>query len=176
MSNKLIYASEPQVSSHETFLYSETYHNTEPATSNTHASAYHITNDINNRHPLPSNAKPSMSCDPTAQAINALQQDYTPLTHDALHYHNGKSKFSHKDATAQYVHSQRRTCGSIPASTDDTTIRSHPYPTSIHQADLEQPSVQVQAPANLLNSTQILRQGPAPWAYAFIGIGAQFPL
>jgi hypothetical protein len=176
MSNMLIYASEPQVSSHETLLYSENYQHTESATSNTHASAYHITNDTNNRHHLPSNAKPSMPCDPTTQPVNAMQQDYTRLTHDALHYHNGKSKSSHKDATAQYVHSQRRTYGSIPASTDDTTIRSHPYPTFIHETDLEQPSVQAQAQVNPLHTTQILYQGPASWGYAYIGIGAQFLL
>jgi hypothetical protein len=174
-----IYPSEPQVSSHETFLYSETYQHTESITSNTHSPAYHITktNDTSNRHSLPSNANPSMSCDPTTQAVDAMQQDYTRLTRDALHYHNGKSKSSHKDITAQYVHSQRRTYGSIPASTGHTT-HSHPYPTSIHEADLEQPSVQVQAQAqvNPLHSTQILCQGPAPMAYALIGIGAQFPL
>jgi len=176
MSNILIYASEPQVSSHETVLYSEAYQRTESATSNTHASAYHITNGTNNQHPLPSNAKPSTSCGLTAQAVNAMHPCYTPLTHDALHCHNGKSKSSHKDATAQYVHSQLRTYGSITASTDHTTIPSHPYPTFIHEADLDQPSVQVQAPVDPLHSTQILCQGPASWGYAFIGIGAQFPL
>jgi hypothetical protein len=175
MSNMLIYTSDPQVSSRETLLYSETYQHTESATSNTHASAYYITNDANNRHPLPSNAKPSMSCDPTVQAVTALQQDHTPLTHNALHCHNGKSKSSHKNTTAQYVHSQRRTYGSIPASTGHT-IRSHPYPTSIHEADLEQPSVQVQAQVNPLHTTQILHHGPASWGYAYIGIGAQFSL
>jgi hypothetical protein len=172
----LINPSEPQVSSHEIFLYSETYQHTESATSNTHAPAYNIPNYTNNRHPLPSDANSSMSCDPTTQAVNAMQQDYTRLTRDALHYHNGKSKSSHKDITAQYVHSQRLTCGSIPASTGHT-IHSHPYPTSIHEADLEQPSVQAQAQAqvNPLQFTQILCQGSAPMAYALIGIGAQFP-
>jgi hypothetical protein len=175
MSNTLIYASEPQVSSHETFLYSETYQHAESATSNPHASACHITNDANNRNSLLSNAKPSMSCDPTVQAVNALEQDYTPLTHNALHCHNGKSKSSHNDTTAQYVHSQRRTYGSIPASTGHT-ICSHPYPTFIHKADLEQQSVQVQAQVNPLHSTQILCQDPASWAYSLIGIGTQFSL
>jgi len=154
MSDTLIRASEPYVSEHETsFNSDEASPHTESASLDTHASAYRMADDPNNQQPPPNGAKTSESYHSTAQVVDGAHWDYLLLTHQALHHHGRKSKSSHKDRTVQYLHSQHSPYGSIPSSNDNSTIHHHPYPTFIHESDLEQPGVQVQAQVEPLHLT-----------------------